>query len=181
MSPQLNFFLFNFYIKIANGSQHLMNQVPIFHYKDHKKKRGGKNIRWTGWKKLYHSSLLCLMQLPLCASYKRRPDQKCCGATLCFQICASQNYGQLYHQLDGREFEWTLGVGDGQGALACCDSWGHKESDTTERLNWNELTSDIFISPHYLWSINCVPCILGHADKVINKTKINHNFMEVAS
>ena len=39
------------------------------------------------------------------------------------------------HRLDGHEFEWTLGVGDGQGALACCDSWGHGESDTTERLN----------------------------------------------
>ena len=36
-----------------------------------------------------------------------------------------------------REFEWTLGVGDGQGALACCNSWGCKESDTTEQLNWN--------------------------------------------
>ena len=43
-----------------------------------------------------------------------------------------------HHQLDGHEFEWTLGVGDGQGGLACCDSWGHKESDTTERLNWTE-------------------------------------------
>ena len=39
------------------------------------------------------------------------------------------------HWLDGREFEWTPGVGDGQGGLACCDSWGHKESDTTEQLN----------------------------------------------
>jgi len=44
-----------------------------------------------------------------------------------------------HHRLDGREFEWTLGVGDGQGSLACCNSWGHKESDTTERLNWTEL------------------------------------------
>ena len=43
-----------------------------------------------------------------------------------------------HHRLNGREFEWTLGVGDGQGGLACCDSWGHKESDTTERLNWTE-------------------------------------------
>ena len=41
-----------------------------------------------------------------------------------------------YHRLDGCEFEWTLGVGDGQGGLVCCDSWGRKESDTTERLNW---------------------------------------------
>ena len=37
-----------------------------------------------------------------------------------------------YHQLDGRESERTPGVGDGQGGLACCNSWGCKESDTTE-------------------------------------------------
>ena len=43
-----------------------------------------------------------------------------------------------HHQFYGREFEWTPQVGDGQGGLACCDSWGHKESDTTERLNWTE-------------------------------------------
>ena len=40
---------------------------------------------------------------------------------------------------DGRESEWTPGVGDGQGGLACCDSQGRKESDMTERLNWTEL------------------------------------------
>ena len=44
-----------------------------------------------------------------------------------------------HHWLDGCEFEWTPGVGDGQGGLVCCDSWGRKESDTTERLNWAEL------------------------------------------
>ena len=43
-----------------------------------------------------------------------------------------------HHQLDGREFEWTPGIGDGQGGLACCDSRGRKESDTTERLNWTQ-------------------------------------------
>ena len=37
-----------------------------------------------------------------------------------------------HHRLDGHGFGWTLGVGDGQAGLACCDSWGHKESDTTE-------------------------------------------------
>ena len=44
-----------------------------------------------------------------------------------------------HHWLDGRESEWTLGVGDGQGGLVCCNSWGRKESNTTERLNWTEL------------------------------------------
>ena len=42
-----------------------------------------------------------------------------------------------HHWLNGLESEWTPGVSDGQGGLACCDSWGHKESDTTE-LNWTE-------------------------------------------
>ena len=44
-----------------------------------------------------------------------------------------------HHWLDGHEFEWTPGVGDGRGALVCCDSWGCKELDTTELLNWTEL------------------------------------------
>ena len=44
-----------------------------------------------------------------------------------------------HHQLDGHGFGWTLGVGDGQGGLACCGSWGRKKSDTTEWLSWAEL------------------------------------------
>ena len=44
-----------------------------------------------------------------------------------------------HQQLDGHEFEQALRVGDGQESLACCGSWGHKESDTTEQLNWTEL------------------------------------------
>ena len=44
-----------------------------------------------------------------------------------------------HHQLNGHGFGWTPGVGDGQGGLACCGSWDHKESDTTKRLNWTEL------------------------------------------
>ena len=44
-----------------------------------------------------------------------------------------------YHRLNGHGFGWTLGVGDRQGGLVCCNSWGSKESDTTERLNWTEL------------------------------------------
>ena len=47
-----------------------------------------------------------------------------------------------HHWLDGRESKWTPGVGDGQGGLACCDSWGRKGSDTTEQtdLIWSDLT-----------------------------------------
>ena len=40
-----------------------------------------------------------------------------------------------HHRLNGHGFGWTLGVGDRQGGLACCCSWGRKESDTTKRLN----------------------------------------------
>ena len=42
---------------------------------------------------------------------------------------------QWYHRLKEQEFEQALGVGDGQGSLACYSPWGHKESDTTEQLN----------------------------------------------
>ena len=43
-----------------------------------------------------------------------------------------------HYRLEGHGFGWTLGVDDGQGGLACCSSWGHKESDTTKRLNWTD-------------------------------------------
>ena len=53
-----------------------------------------------------------------------------------------------WHQwLDGYEFVQALGVGDGQGSLECCSPWGHKELDTTERLNWTELNWDLL----YAW------------------------------
>ena len=47
-----------------------------------------------------------------------------------------------HHWLDGHEFEQVSGVGDGQRSLACCSPWGHKESDTTEQLNWTEGNED---------------------------------------
>ena len=43
-----------------------------------------------------------------------------------------------HHQINGHEFEQALGDGEGQGSLACCSPWGHKELDTTEWLNWTE-------------------------------------------
>ena len=44
-----------------------------------------------------------------------------------------------HHRLNAHEFGWTPGDDDGQGGLACCDSWGCKELDVTEQLNWTEL------------------------------------------
>ena len=54
-----------------------------------------------------------------------------------------------HHLLNGRESAWTLGVDDGQGGLVCCDSWGRKESDRTEPLNWTELNilTHAFLKP----------------------------------
>ena len=67
-----------------------------------------------------------------------------------------------HHRLDGHEFGWTLGVGDGQAGLAYCDSWGLKESDTTERLNWTEwlillstFSYAYWPSTYFLWRNVC--------------------------
>ena len=70
-----------------------------------------------------------------------------------------------HHPLDGHEFEWTLGVGDGQGGLACCNSWGRKESETTVWLNWAELNIPLCIYVPQLsypficwWPSRLLPC-----------------------
>ena len=52
-----------------------------------------------------------------------------------------------HHQLNEHEFEQTLGDSEGQGSLSCCSPWGHKESDTTERLNINKRRSPHFGFP----------------------------------
>ena len=54
-----------------------------------------------------------------------------------------------HHQCNGYGFGWTLGVGDGQGGLACCGSWGYKELDMTEPLNW----SDTVFSHYFIYSL----------------------------
>ena len=59
-----------------------------------------------------------------------------------------------HHWLNGHESEWTPGVGDEQGDLACCDPWDRKESDTTERLNWTELNwMRLTVSLAYIWPL----------------------------
>ena len=55
-----------------------------------------------------------------------------------------------HHWLNGCESQWTLGVGDGQGGLACLDSWGRKESDMTEWLNWFEHFKSLRLEKHIL-------------------------------
>ena len=61
-----------------------------------------------------------------------------------------------YHRLNGCEIEWIPGVSDGQGGLACCNSWGCKESDTTEQLNW--LTDDVFLTINWIYSTCYLHC-----------------------
>ena len=51
-----------------------------------------------------------------------------------------------HHRLNRHEFKQALGVGEGQGGLVCCSSWGHKEPDTTERLNNNNTHTYIFLN-----------------------------------
>ena len=63
-----------------------------------------------------------------------------------------------WHHFDAHEFGWTLGVADGQRGLVCCDSWGCKESDTTERqLNWI-CSLYLFINlKGWSWAVNSLP------------------------
>ena len=91
-----------------------------------------------------------------------------------------------HHRLNGHGFGWTLGVGAGQGGLACCSSWGHKDLDTTERLNCTELTDlhrllrpkVIAIAPGivllskdlmgiYIWLV-CLAEVLGPSQRSVN-------------
>ena len=71
-----------------------------------------------------------------------------------------------HYQLDGHEFEWTLGVGDGQGGLACCNSWGRKELDMTERLNWTELMI-LFPFTLLFWVHFCKPFLWFLLEKIL--------------
>ena len=86
-----------------------------------------------------------------------------------------------HYRLDGREFEWTSGVSDGQGSLACCNSWGCKESDVTEQLNWTECLEGILtisLPPVVFrifpmnFSMKCTQCIyllfLSHTGNFFN-------------
>ena len=68
--------------------------------------------------------------------------------------------------LDGCESEWTLGDGDGQAGLACCDSWGHKESDTTS--DWTELSPSLSAcsSEDWIWQVESEMECVGYRDRL---------------
>ena len=73
--------------------------------------------------------------------------------------------GGWQHWLNGHEFKWTLEVGDGQGGLVCCNSWGRKELDTTEWLNWTELKLSIPICNLYSQWISVWTKYISNAQK----------------
>ena len=76
-----------------------------------------------------------------------------CAFAFRWNSTQNNNWGVL------RESEWTPGVGHGQGGLVCCDSWGRKESDMTERLNWTELKFKSHESLYCLLRIyHCLVC-----------------------
>ena len=59
-----------------------------------------------------------------------------------------------HHWLNGHEFQQALGVGNGQGSFACCSSWGHKELDMTEQLNWTDSTNTYMLIIYDYLKIN---------------------------
>ena len=68
-----------------------------------------------------------------------------------------------HHPLDGHEFDQAQRVGNGQGSLACCSPWDHKESDTTEQLNWTEAGQgdyDIFLTCFHFSRLSWCPSLL---------------------
>ena len=85
-----------------------------------------------------------------------------------------------HHRLNGHGFGWTLGVGDGQGGLVCCSSWGHKESDMTEQLNWTEdrwadWEGNIFMHIHtytYMFALHICLFTLNYSNYILITSKL---------
>ena len=103
----------------------------------------GPGVHWKDWCWSWNSSTLATWYKEL--THLKRP--------WCWERLRAGGKGDdemvEWHQwLDGHGFGWTPGVGDGQGGLACCGSWGCKESDMTEQLNWTELIAH---SPRYVF------------------------------
>ena len=141
------------------------------------------NLSYTLPPRIIFSKQNLFLTSSMCKS-KQQPRCRCpvCGsinsshmATWCKELThwkrlyAGRDWGQeekgttedemagWHHRLDGRESEWTPGAGDGQGGLACYDSWGRKESDTTARLSWAELINAKRALHSVSWRF-CVSC-----------------------
>ena len=112
------------------------------------------NINWKGWS--WSSNTLATRLTGKDPDAGRDWGQEEKGTT-------EDEMARWHHWLDGRESEWTLGVGDGQGGLVCCDSWGCKVSDMTEWLNWTELNHPETISPQSVEKLS--PLKLGPGGK----------------
>ena len=104
----------------------------------HPKGLDGLNIHWKDWCSSWNSSTLATWCEEL--THLKDPDagkdwrQEEKGMT-------EDEMVGWHHWLNGHEFEQALGVGDGQGRLACCSTWGCKESDMTEQMNWTDGSS----------------------------------------
>ena len=101
------------------------------------------NVHWEDWRWSWNSNTLATWWEEL--THWKRP--------WCWERLKARDKGTTedemvgwHHQLDGHEFKKAPGVGDGQGSLACCHPWGHKELDMTERMNWRVLKSFFFFS-----------------------------------
>ena len=116
-----------------------------------KNTQGWSPLEWTGWislqsKRLSTPQFWCLLPTPQFKSINITKIN-----IIYHDFDAGRDWGQeekrttedemaaWHHWLDGHESVWTLGIGDGHGGVSCCDSWGHKESDAAEQLNWTEL------------------------------------------
>ena len=71
-----------------------------------------------------------------------------------------------YHWLSGHGFGWIPGVGGGQGGLACCGSWGRKQSDMTEWLNWTIYLSYFCVNKFEKWLKN-IHLFIFHFNNVL--------------
>ena len=93
---------------------------------------------FSPWQSLFYSMLLWVW---LFLEFSHR-QYHALFVFLCLTYLIELN---VYHQLNGHEFEQAPEVGDGQGNLACCSLWGRKESNMTERLNWTDWMFSRFI------------------------------------
>ena len=79
-----------------------------------------------------------------------------------------------HHWLNGHGFGWTPGAGDGQKGLVCCGSWGRKESETTERLNWTEL---VYSSNHLTECSHSLTRVVVEAQWRVRQFTVDGSFL----